>query len=216
MCSATDPQAVWDSRYARMRRRAVQPGPDSWLDRWTGVLPARGESVLELGCGPGFDSRALDQYGVSAIATDFSREALLTARQIGTPAKFLQADIREGLPFQPEFCRLVVASLVLHYFRWEDTVSIVKDIRRCLVPEGRLLARVNSVEDVNFGSRGYPEVEPGMFLVRGIPKRFFDRADVERLFVSGWRLLELQELTTARYEREKRLWEVLVERDAGA
>jgi hypothetical protein len=50
------------------------------------------------------------------------------------------------------------------------------------------------------------------YLVDGIPKRFFDRAAVDRLFGSGWRVISVAEQVVARYREPKALWEVILER----
>ena len=206
-----DPRSIWDSRYASMRQRGIRPTPDAWLEGWSDVLAAaRGGLVLDLGCGSGLDSQTLKRRGLAVVAADFSREALSTARQSAQGAQFVQADLRCGLPFQPGSYRLVVANLVLHYYGWSATLAIVEDIRRCLEPGGRLLARLNSVQDVQFGAEGHPEIEPGLYLVQDVLKRFFDRASIEELFSTGWRLAALQERKTVRYLHEKQLWEVLL------
>ncbi|HEY6838631.1 MAG TPA: hypothetical protein VI389_07815, partial [Geobacteraceae bacterium] len=103
-------------------------------------------------------------------------------------------------------------SLCLHYFPWHQTVDIVTEIGRCLRPGGILLARLNSVRDKNHGACGYPEVEPGLFLVGRELKRFFGREDVARLFSSGWKIHALDELTVAYHAVPKVLWEVVLER----
>lgn len=50
---------------------------------------------------------------------------------------------------------------------------------------------------------GYPVV--------GEPKRFFDRAAIERLFAGGWRMISLEEMVVHRYAHPKSLWEAVVE-----
>ena len=42
--------------------------------------------------------------------------------------------------------------------------------------------------------------------------RFFDRAAVDRLFSSGWRMLGAEERIIDRYERPKSAWEVVLEK----
>jgi len=210
---AVDPRRIWDERYASLRQRRVPPAFDAWLERWpTAVERAQGGVVLDLGCGGGGDSRWLGEHGCLVCSADFSPEALRGAHQSLPRPRCLRVDLRDGLPLRPSSCRLVVAGLVLHYFSWTETCRMVADIRACLAPEGLLLARVNSLDDVNYGAVGHRQVEPGLFLVEGMEKRFFSQDDVRRLFGCGWDLLDLQPQTIARYGRPKHVLEVLAAR----
>ena len=87
-------------------------------------------------------------------------------------------------------------------------MQIMDEIARCLRPSGRLVARLNSTEDVEFGATGHREIEPGLYLAEGVSKRFFDRSMVMRLFDENWSDIQVSERTTDRYSRTKRLWEV--------
>ena len=208
-----DARQKWDERYRWFNARQIEPNPDPWLRRWPSVLKAAGDGpVLDLGCGSGLDSEALTRQGIRAVSVDFAREALRATRQRLPAGRFVLADLRQGLPFAAESCQLIVANLVLHYYRWAATLEIVADIRRCLKPGGQLLARVNGVGDDNFGAKGNPQVEAGLFLVEGVLKRFFDRDGIESLFGRGWRLQAVQQQTTVRYQRQKRLWEFVAEK----
>ena len=207
-----DPRTIWDDRYAEMRQRDVHPKPDLWLEKWSNLLSACPSFVLDLGCGSCLDARSLIELGIPVIATDFSREALKTARQNAIGSRFVRADLSTGLPFLSVSCHLILANLVLHYFTWDNTITIVDDIRRCVGPGGWLLARLNSIHDVNFGAQGNPKVESNLYMVKGHLKRFFDRESAERLFSNGWSVEELEERKTSRYLREKCLWEVLVKK----
>lgn len=100
-------------------------------------------------------------------------------------------DIREPLPEQATDLGVIVASLSLHYFAWDETQVIIQRIRSALRPGGVLLCRLNSTADHNFGASGNPEVEPNFFLVNGEPKRFFDKHSIESLFAEGWNTLSL-------------------------
>ena len=122
-------------------------------------------------------------------------------------------DVRDPFPDAVRDVGVVVASLSLHYFPWAETVTLVERIRAALRPGGLLLCRLNSTEDLNFGARGNPEIEPDYFLVDGQPKRFFDRDAVCALFAGGWRQLSLEHVVTRKYVRAKALWEIVLERE---
>ena len=174
------------------------------------LTATKGCRILDLGCGTGSDTQCLLNDGYHVVSVDFSREALSIAHRTVGGGCFVQSDLRSGLPFRSSHYQLILASLVLHYFTWSDTVTIVEDIRRCLHVNGCLLARLNSVEDVNFGAKGNPEIERGLYFVNGISKRFFDRDDVERLFADGWQIFDLRKQTTRRADMQKHLLEVRV------
>jgi hypothetical protein len=107
---------------------------------------------------------------------------------------------------------LIIANLSLHYFRWAQTQTIVKDVYRCLRPGGVLLARFNSKKDVNYGATGGEEIELGCFFVNGALKRFFDQESLTQLFQPGWKLHSIKEMEVNRYRRVKVAWEVIVEK----
>ena len=182
---------------------------DFWLERWLSLLASKDE-VLELGCGSGRDTKYLADRGFAVTATDKREEALTACARAVPEATCLQVDIEQPLPFADESYPLIVASLCLHYFSWQQTVEIVSEIRRCLEQNGRLFARFNSTNDVHFGAVGFREIEPNFYLVKGKSKRFFDHEALCGLFSKGWKIESLEEMTIARYDKPKVVWEVVV------
>ncbi len=189
---------------------------DPWLQRWLdlAVNHAGDDPVLEIGCGHGDDTAVLAGAGLKVTAFDLSRTAVVVARARAPSASISRRDIRDPFPLEAGQAGLVVASLSLHYFGWEETVAIVQRIREVLRPGGLLLCRLNSTEDHHFGASGHPEIEPNYFLVDGAPKRFFDEAGVKSLFARGWRCQSLEHVVTRKYLQSKALWEVVLVRDA--
>ncbi len=185
---------------------------DPWLERWLPLIGERvgGLSVLEIGCGGGRDTEVLTAAGHRVAAIDLSPDAIARARGRAPHATFHCQDIHA--PFPVDAACVVVASLSLHYFPWPETEVLVGRIRNLLSPAGLLLCRLNSTNDHNFGASGHPEIDENFYLVDGGPKRFFDRAAVDRLFSSGWRMLGAEERIIDRYERPKSAWEVVVEK----
>lgn len=55
-------------------------------------------------------------------------------------------------------------------------------------------------------------LEPGLHLVRGQPKRFFDHDTALRLFEDGWRVRGIKHETSGRFSTTKHLWQLGVER----
>lgn len=185
---------------------------DPWLERWLPRLRAAAGNgaVLELGCDDGRDTATLVDAGFRVIATDISRDALESCRAALPAATFVHHDLRTPMPFRDGEFGAILASLCLHYFPWAETETMVEEIRRCLSPGGLLLCRLNSTRDFNFGARGHEAIEQNYYAVDqrfGERKRFFDSASVDRLFRTGWTILSRQELTIARYELPKVVWE---------
>jgi SAM-dependent methyltransferase len=187
---------------------------DPWLLRWLALLQERaGNSlVLEIGCGHGDDTATLSDAGFKVHAFDLSRAAVAIAK-VRVPAAVIECrDLRDPLPVQAQDLGAIVASLSLHYFSWAETQTIVGKVHSALRPGGILLCRLNSTQDHNYGASGYPQLEPNFYLVKGEPKRFFDKASIGLLFANGWRIHSLEHFKTGKYVKEKALWEVVLER----
>jgi SAM-dependent methyltransferase len=170
-----------------------------WLEKWSSHISGR--KVLELGCGSGLDTHAIADRASAVVACDKR-----PGDKLPPIAQVFELDYSEPLPFAKEF-DVVVASLSLHYFDWATTERIVTEIARVLVTGGFLLCRVNSDKDANYGAERYPELEPGLLDVKGMPKRFFDEASIGQLFSGHWELTELEHKAIDRYQKTKYVWE---------
>jgi ubiquinone/menaquinone biosynthesis C-methylase UbiE len=207
--SSEDTSKEWDRIFSEIE----EGGEDAWLEHWRHILDAsRGSPVLDLGCGDGQDTRFLTELGFPVIATDFSEKALEITRRRAPAAKTQNVDLTRGLPFPDASFGVIVASLSLHYFPWQQTTDILADVRRCLQPGGHLLARLNSTRDPHYQAAGKQTIENNFYLTKGIPRRLFDRHDVKALFDEGWEILVAEERTTHRYGGQKLAWEVAATR----
>jgi SAM-dependent methyltransferase len=186
---------------------------DPWLDKWLDLIMQKSANglVLELGCGNGWDTVELLAAGCNVIAADISTRNLAECTKSVPQAKLLQLDNGQPLPFADHSLSVIVASLTLHYFTWTVTMQIASELRRCLQPDGILLARFNSTHDVNFGaSTTEPAIEPNLYFLGTMTKRFFDEDSV-RSFLQGWDIQFLEENSIQRYEKPKSVWEVLAQ-----
>jgi SAM-dependent methyltransferase len=186
---------------------------DLWLDRLKELIAQQSPSpaILELGCGSGRDTRWLAQQGYTDItATELSSAALAKCARAVPSAHLVRHDLREPLPFADARFDVVIGSLCLHYFAWDKTQDIVREIRRCMKSGGLMLCRLNSIRDVHHGAVGHPEIGHHYYDVDGNPKRFFDEDEVVSLFESGWERVSLREVTIDRYEKPKTVWEVVL------
>ncbi|HDR7659402.1 class I SAM-dependent methyltransferase [Bacillus mobilis] len=185
-----------------------KPQVDFWLEKYEPMLELAPDGpVIDLGCGYGSDSLFLTERGYRVIACDFSSESLAIIRKYVPGVETNLFDMTGGLPFPDGSARAVVADLSLHYFHWDDTVSIVSEIARVVGTGGLLLARLNSTCDVHYGAGQGIELEPRYYEHEGRRKRFFDEADMRRLF-DGWAINVLTETDMHRYRKPKICWEM--------
>lgn len=186
---------------------------DPWLERWLPLIRERcsGELALDIGCGYGDDVRTLVRAGFPVLGWDRMPIAVSIARRRVPLATIEQCDFRERISSALPSLGLVVASLSMHYYPWDETLRLVAAIRKALRPGGLLLCRLNSTSDRNFGAGNGEEVEPNFYVVGGHAKRFFDEKSVETLFSTGWATVSRQHLRTRKYLRQKALWEIILE-----
>ena len=102
---------------------------------------------------------------------------------------------------------IIVADLSLHYFDSNTTIKIMKEVKRVLTAHGILLARVNSINDINYGAGLGEKIEDNYYYVDGYNKRFFTFEDAQRFFsiVGEVTVTSAQML---RYSKPKELFEI--------
>ncbi|MDD4719191.1 MAG: class I SAM-dependent methyltransferase [Bacilli bacterium] len=182
---------------------------DNWLDEYIKIINESKKEIIDLGCGVGNNSLYLNKLGKKVIACDFSDEALRIVKNEVPSVKIKGFDMLNEFPFKDNFTDLVIADLSLHYFSYQETIKILHEIKRILTNNGHLLFRVNSLNDINHGSEEGIEIEKHYFEIEDIKKRFFNEKDLIEFF-SDWDIIDLQEETMTRYEKDKVLWKGLV------
>lgn len=180
---------------------------DGWLDDFDREIEQCTTPIIDLGCGNGNNSRYLAQKGKTVIACDYIQEALnLIKENMPEVASTLCFDMRDGLPFDDNFTSIIIADLSLQYFTEGDTIRLLSEIRRVLKPNGILLFRVNSTNDIYNGSRDGNEISYHYRLTKEGNKRFFDKQDLQKFFSMFSSLHAKEETMTERYEKPKVLW----------
>ena len=210
-------RAIWDARYTKVIRGERALEGDPWLEPWLDVAPlGNPRRALDVGCGCGHNAKLLSDRGFEVTAIDISDVAVALCRREAPKALVHWADVRDGLLFPVDSFQLIVADLSLHYFPWDTTMAIIRDVANCLVDNGLFAGRFNSTRDVNHGAGVAEPVhgEPNLFIVGEIEKRFFTRECFGKLFVAPWRLLALGEKATTRFGSRKILWEVVTTKGA--
>ncbi len=203
----SDRHLSWDAHYSSSGPKSTIVEP--WLDAYDPILElSRGTPIIDLGCGAGHDTGVLLGKGYSVIACDCSSEAIRLISERCPEARTMVFDMAVGLPLPDASAMVIVSDLSLHYFDWATTKRIVAEIGRVLDAGGRLLCRVNSTKDLNYGAGQGIEVEPNYFDADGWRKRFFDEPDLRELFRDSWEILSIREKSMERYGKPKVLWEL--------
>lgn len=167
----------------------------------------RDKNVLEIGSGLGEDTKELLKLTDKITSLDIDKKRIENLRSDLPQVDFYCIDLRSNLPFQSNTFDVILASLSLHYFTVVETLSIFKEIKRVLKPDCRMIVRLNSIDDKNYGSEGHPEIEHHLFKVDGQYKRFFDKKDIHTIFGDEWEISKPVEKTIDRYELPKIVWE---------
>lgn len=182
---------------------------DDWLDKYQDIIINIKSKILDLGCGLGNDSLYLKRLNKEVIAVDYSKEALDFVSKNIPGIETLELDISNKLPFNDNEFELIIADLSLHYFSSDTTIKIMKEIKRILKDGGILLARVNSINDINFGSNQGIKLENNYYFVNGYNKRFFDFNDIFYYFeIIG--KVDSKETKMDRYSKIKEVYEIKV------
>jgi SAM-dependent methyltransferase len=209
---------AWDSYYEALLRGKRNLKRDPWLEDWLHLIPkGNRKRALDIGCGSGHNSALLLEHGFEVAAFDFSKRALELCRHLAPKARAVWGDIRKGWPFNDEKFELIVADLTLHYFAWDLTVSIVKEISARLMQNGLFASRFNSIRDANYGAEHGISVqgESNLLIVNGRQKRFFTRDCFSKLFGPLWSVINLTEKTIYRSGPPKVVWELVATKGNG-
>jgi GT2 family glycosyltransferase/glycosyltransferase involved in cell wall biosynthesis/SAM-dependent methyltransferase len=124
-------QAKWDSYYASLplvdEDAATRQFNDAFAGMITELLPSGG-SVLEAGCGGGWQSLAIARSGVHRVSLlDFSQEALNYAKRL-FDREHLRADFVQGDVFAPANGEydLVFNAGVLEHYTFDEQVAFIR------------------------------------------------------------------------------------------
>ena len=146
MTSLNDPAVVRteyadESRLAlRSAAQGLSTGPDARQVVIEAVAEANPRLVLEIGCGQGeLAERIVRELGAHVVAVDQSPRMVELTRARGVEA--VVGDVHD-LPFRDATFDCAVAAWVLYHA--SDLDRAVRELRRVLRPEGRLVAATNS------------------------------------------------------------------------
>lgn len=164
--------------------------------------------VCDLGAGMGADSMYFLEKGHVVIAIDIADEALkllnekATEKHLDSNLKTLQADLsNHTLALEDNSTDIVYSRLSLHYFQREETILLLKEIKRILKPKGSAFITVKGPDDIvemEFLRKTAEETEPGVFLDEGELKSRFTQDDWKQLLQSA----EVSNFTVSNYHED--------------
>jgi SAM-dependent methyltransferase len=181
----------FDGRAARYEQ--LRPVDDNWwevFDTLVRLGRLRGQRVLEIGCGTGRLSQALEQRELARVwAVDESEAMVARAKELGVNARVGRA---EALPFKAGWFDAAVMRMVLHLV---DRPRALSQAARVLRPEGLLAIATedpDSFDDVWF-ARYFPSVPE-------IDRARFPSVDTLRLELAaaGFGTVEIERLSQHR------------------
>lgn len=186
---------------------------DNWLDEFESIIMNVETEIIDLGCGvTGNVTLYLLEKGKKVISCDFAEEALNAVKMI-KDSKTLKFDMLDEFPFEDNSTNLVIADLSLHYFRENDTIRIISEIKRILRPNGYLLFRLNSTNSTEYKKiieNSEKEIEPHLFFYQNMEKRFFDRNDINKFF-RDFKIICMREENMTRWCSDKIIWKCAVQ-----
>ncbi|MCO5193310.1 MAG: class I SAM-dependent methyltransferase [Anaerolineae bacterium] len=130
-----------------------------FIDAFTAVL-SPGQRVVDIGCGPGFDTEQLRNRGYDTIGIDLS-PAMLTIGRKSVGGAFVLADMG-SLPFGRIFDGILANASLLHIPR-SAAPNVITGFHRVLRTGGVLGLAVKQGNGENWSSTSYGYDEPRFF-----------------------------------------------------
>ena len=121
---------------------------DTWDDDFIEIfsqMVGKGAKVLDLGCGPGIETKKLVGKGLSVYGLDLSDKLLEIARKNNPAVEFVQGDMRH-LPYGDGQFDGVFAKASLLHIPKSDIPQVLAEISRVLKPKGVFHAAVKQGE----------------------------------------------------------------------
>ncbi len=114
-------------------------------------------TVLEAGCGDGWNCHKLVQSGLDVVGCDWSQNAIDHARRLVPGARFYCGDVT-GLDFvrtSPDLFDAVALIEVIEHIRPDECIAALMNITRLLRPEGTFVLTTPSTNQVNHNPQHY-------------------------------------------------------------
>jgi SAM-dependent methyltransferase len=145
--------------------------------------------ALDVACGTGQSSRALQAIAERVTGTDLSREMLEYAKQ-NPGIEFLESPA-ERLPFEAETFDLLTVCMAFHWF---DQPQFLPEARRVLKPNGWLVVYNNEARAQMVGNPAFRAWADSFYVDYPAPARTATPTDPESFSSHGFRLDPLEDL----------------------
>lgn len=114
----------------------------SWKETLDFISTLNSGNILDLGCGNGNETAILCKKGLNVTALDISDELINEAKKKAPEAKFIKADIRT-LPIENSSIDNALFIATFHHLKNNnDRLKCLKELHRCIKPNGRVLMSV--------------------------------------------------------------------------
>jgi ubiquinone/menaquinone biosynthesis C-methylase UbiE len=163
-------------------------GPTAQLTaRLAGV--GAGETVVDLGCGPGAAVRLARRLGATVVGVDPSTEMLRVARLVTRPRARIRwiEGVAESVPLDDASADVVWSIATVHH--WTDIDDGLDEVRRILRPGGRFVAIERQVPPGAHGlaSHGWADEQAAAFAASCEAHGFVEvRADLHPVRGESW------------------------------
>jgi 2-polyprenyl-3-methyl-5-hydroxy-6-metoxy-1,4-benzoquinol methylase len=131
---------------------------EAYVRRVVEILEQKGaHSVIEVGCGDGWNCGKLVEAGMEVVGTDWSSNAIGYCRLLVPTGEFYCGDIRTG-EFRERFPRLFDAAIfveVLEHIPPDDCLDALNNIADTIKPGGTLVMTTPSTNKLNDDVRHY-------------------------------------------------------------
>lgn len=201
---------LWEKAFLQLKELVAEDiFVNEWLESYLPLLTQyKSLDILDLGCGVGNATSYLLKEKFKVISCDLSRLALEWMHKHLPHASIFQCDFLSGLPLRSNSIHVIIADSCIHYFSWDETKKIIKELYRILAYNGCILLRVNSTKDRNYGAGQGKQIEKNYYLRNGRLKRFFEETELRKLF-REMRIIKLREVNTNRFGKLKHQWELI-------
>src|SRR6476469_9320803 len=161
-------------RYADLVRNGLEALPlekrlvDHFVDS---VLEAGGGPVIDVGCGPGWLTRALASRGLTVSGIDISTCMLRLARTNNPGLGFTAASLTR-LPVADGATAGVFCWYVLHHVPDEDLETAIQELARVIVPGGSLMLGGHVGDSAYVKTEGYGGLPMRVLVARRSPETY--------------------------------------------
>jgi SAM-dependent methyltransferase len=169
-------------------------------------IPRNEIRVLEIGCGAGNNLWFTAREGLSVSGLDASKSAIEFARKRFADEQ-LEADFRIGdftdLPFEDNIFHLAINRAAITQTGRSGALRAVNEVNRTLIPGGKFFNEIYSDCTTHHGTPGRDGVTVDIKgRLSGVGQIcFYDRNQIDQLFESGWRILDLSHMEIGRQDQ---------------